>query len=98
MTKTGVVGCITRILETYALAPTKYLDSVTSCAGAGELKDALHICACSGKVLKLIPKKCSFYCKVIFWMVISYMAGTSAGAKAILQSTQSYPRVTLGCR
>lgn len=61
------------------------------------MKDALHISACSGKSAQTDPKKYSFYSKVIVQMVISYVAGTSAGATVILQSTQPYPRVTLGC-
>lgn len=61
------------------------------------MKDALHISAYSGKSAQTDPKTYSFYSKVIFQMVISYVAGTSAGATVVLQSTQPYPRVTLGC-
>lgn len=73
----------------------KHLSSVTDCARGGR-KDALCICAHSGNSAQTDPKKCSFSSKVILWMVISYMAGTSAGAKVILQSIQFIPESPWG--
>lgn len=72
-----------------ALVHTKLLNSVTDCARGGK-KDALRLCAYSGKNAQT-DQKYSFSPKVIFWMVISYMAETSAGAKVILQSTHLAP-------
>lgn len=71
------------------LMHTKHLNSVTGCTWGGR-KDVLRICAHFGNSAQTDPKKCSFSSKVIDWMVISYMAGTSAGAKVILQS---HPRI-----
>lgn len=70
---------------------TKHLNFVTGCTQGGR-KDALRICAHSGNSAQTDPKKVVFFLQGdIFWMVISYMAETPAGAKVILQSTQLIP-------
>lgn len=66
------------------------LSSATGCTWGGR-KAALHICAHSGNSAQTDAKKCSFSSEVVVWMVISYVAGTPAGAVLILQSTQLMP-------
>lgn len=72
------------------------LNSVTA-LGEGRRKDTVCIYVHSRNSAQTEPRSMFFLIKVPFWMVISYMAGTSAGAEVTLQIWAACPRAIPVC-